>query len=200
VNTEKKIDSILAYVKGELIANFSNNEALSFIEWMKKLTSDTLKDRKEKQILLQIKVCQDAGEIAKLKLTKKKYLPKNYPCNLAIGDIVHVSFGFGYCSELSGGHYGIVLSELKANMCFVMPLSSVPLKTHSFYFDDLNLPSRSGLEPGKKSYLRFEQMRNISYRRLENISGMGQKNIGKDRLGEVFAEIRKYLNFPIDKT
>jgi len=192
--TVKKIDSILAYIKGELISGFNDDDAILFVEWSKKKLSDTIKDKKEKAVLSRLKSCNDEKDKKRLELTKKKYLPSNYPVNIKVGDIVHVNYGFGFCSEISNGHYGIILSEFKANTYFVIPLGSEPLKSHPFYFDDLNLPSKSGRIPNKKSYLQFNQIGSVHYRRLENIHGCTRQNIGEVKLGIIFNEIRKFLN------
>ena len=148
---------------------------------------------------MQMKNEKDPASINQLKQQKRAYLPENYPRMLKIGDIVHVNFGFGYCSELSDGHYGIILSEIKANMYFVLPLGSEPLKIHPFYFDDLNLPSRDGVHIQKKSYLQFNQMGNVHYRRLENVRVNERRNIGDARVRLVFQEIAKFLEIGLDK-
>jgi len=197
--TEKKIDSILSSIKGELITNFDEHESIAFVEWAKKLISDTTKDRKEKQLLLQLKNCDNDEMLRKLRAKKKKYLPPNHPYNLSIGDIVHVHYGFGYCSEMSGGHYGIILSDFNANMYFLVPLSSEPLKSYVFFLENLGLPSKNGIVPDKKSYLRFDQMGNVHYRRLENIRGCERKNIGYENLRNVFTGFVNFLKITVDR-
>jgi mRNA-degrading endonuclease toxin of MazEF toxin-antitoxin module len=192
-DTVKKIDSILAYIKGELLVNFNEDDAILFVEWSKKKLSDTIKDRKEKVILSRMKNCNETDDKKKLEYARKKYLPTNYPINIRIGDIVHVNYGFGFCSEISNGHYAIVLSQFRVNTYFIVPLGSEPLKSHPFYFDDLNLPSKAGRFPNKKSYLQFNQMGSVHYRRMENIHGCTRQNIGETKLKILFLEISKFL-------
>ena len=57
IDTEKKIVSILSNIKGELLSNFNDEDALAFVEWSKKMLADTVKDRKEKLILQQKRIC-----------------------------------------------------------------------------------------------------------------------------------------------
>jgi hypothetical protein len=198
IDTEKKITSILAQIKGELIQSLSDEDALAYVDWARKKLADTVKERKDKEILKKMKTCSDEDKII-LRKQRRKYAPDNYPINLVVGDIVHVNYGFGYCNELSAGHYGIILSGINANMYFVVPLSSEPLKAFPFYFDDLNLPSKGGAMPNKKSYLRFDQMGSLHFRRLENVNRVQRLNIGKDRSSMVFSKIREYLHMSIDK-
>ena len=192
VNTKKQIDSILANIKSELYDNFGDDEALAFVKWSKKALFDTIADRKEKALLYQLKTCNDT-DIAKLRKKKREYLPKNYPQNLTIGDIVHVSYGFGYCSELSDGHYAIIFSNIKANMYFVIPISSEPLKSHMFYFDDLCVSTNDDNKTKRKSYLRFDQMGNVHYRRLENARIGERENIGPEKLREASVQVGIFL-------
>jgi len=201
VETEKKIDSLLANIKSNLMNNCSDDLAIDFVEWTNKKLADTIKDKKEKQLLKQLKILQnnncktedDKVTITKLINKKKNYAPKNYPCNLQVGDLVYVNFGFGYCSELSDGHYGIILSGIKANMYLVLPLSSESLRICPVYLDGLNLPNKDGLGAEKKSYLRFDQLRYLHYRRLENINGCGHKEIGQTNYEKVIKSLKGFL-------
>ncbi|MFZ3129919.1 MAG: hypothetical protein WA125_02155 [Desulfosporosinus sp.] len=198
VNDLKQLDSLLGNLKGELLSNLNDKEISDFVEWAQKKLTDTIKDRKEKKILKQLKNC-NPDERPKLLEKKRKYLPKNYPYNLRIGDLVHVNFGFGYCSELSDGHYAIILSDIKANMYLILPLSSEPLRLFELYLDDLGLPCKNTSEIEKRSYFRFDQLRFVHYRRLENINGYGRKNIGETNLGFVQENVSKFLKIYVDK-
>lgn len=202
--TIKSIDSYLASIKSDLLANMTDEEALQYVKWSQHKLSQTIKDRKEKKILADIKKLNptsDGQAIFKLRNLKKKYLPSNYPYNLEIGDIVYVNFGFGFCSELSDGHYGIVLSELIANMYLILPLSSEELRKYPIGISDLGLPNAQGIQHGKISYLRFDQLRYLHYRRLEKIINVkdGIVKLSPEQLKTVYTHLSSFLNFPVDK-
>lgn len=202
--TIKSIDSYLASIKSDLLANMTDEEALQYVKWSQHKISQTIKDRKEKKILADIKKLNpttDGQAISKLRNLKKKYLPSNYPYNLEIGDIVYVNFGFGFCSELSDGHYGIVLSELIANMYLILPLSSEELRKYPIGISDLGLPNAQGIQHGKISYLRFDQLRYLHYRRLEKIINVkdGIVKLSPEQLKTVYTHLTSFLNFPVDK-
>lgn len=202
--TIKSIDSYLASIKSDLLANMTDEEALQYVKWSQHKLSQTIKDRKEKKILADIKKLNptsDGQAISKLRNLKKKYLPSNYPYNLEIGDIVYVNFGFGFCSELSDGHYGIVLSELIANMYLILPLSSEELRKYPIGISDLGLPNAQGIQHGKISYLRFDQLRYLHYRRLEKIINVkdGIVKLSPEQLKTVYTHLSSFLNFPVDK-
>ncbi len=202
--TIKSIDSYLASIKSDLLANMTDEEALQYVKWSQHKLSQTIKDRKEKKILADIKKLNpttDGQAISKLRNLKKKYLPSNYPYNLEIGDIVYVNFGFGFCSELSDGHYGIVLSELIANMYLILPLSSEELRKYPMGISDLGLPNAQGIQHGKISYLRFDQLRYLHYRRLEKIINVkdGIVKLSPEQLKTVYTHLTSFLNFPVDK-
>lgn len=182
----------------------TDEEALQYVKWSQHKLSQTIKDRKEKKILADIKKLNptsDGQAISKLRNLKKKYLPSNYPYNLEIGDIVYVNFGFGFCSELSDGHYGIVLSELIANMYLILPLSSEELRKYPIGISDLGLPNAQGIQHGKISYLRFDQLRYLHYRRLEKIINVkdGIVKLSPEQLKTVYTHLSSFLNFPVDK-
>ena len=203
IETIKSIDSYLASIKSELLANMTNEEALQYVQWSHHKLAQTIKDRKEKKILADIRKLNpitDSIAIGKLKTQKKKYLPTNYPYNLVIGDIVYVNFGFGFCSELSDGHYGIILSEMVANMYLVLPLSSEELRKYPFGIADLGLPNAQGVKQGKMSYLRFDQLRYLHYRRLERIVRVkgGVVKLSPEQLKNVYKHLKSFLNFPVD--
>lgn len=198
--TKKKIVSVLSSIEGDLISKLNDEDALLFVKWANKLLSDTVKDRKEKEIQLKINDCKDENEKKKLKIKKKNYLPINYPYDLEIGDIVHIDYGFGYCGELSNGHYGIILSGIRVNKYFVIPLSSEPLKIHSFYFENLGLPDKNGYNPKKKSHCRFDQLCHIHYRRIENVDNGNRKKLSEENLMKLFCEINKFLKITVYKS
>lgn len=147
-------------------------------------------------MLRKIKSEKDTTKRAELIEEKKKYLPKNYPSQLEIGDIVHINFGYGYCSELSDGHYGIVMSEMKANMYFIIPCSSEPLRIMEFPIK-LEVPNKEH-DKDKISYLRFDQMRMIHYRRIEKVSNNKTYNVGNYNVLRIHKKINEFFNFNID--
>ena len=53
--TIKSIDSYLASIKSDLLANMTDEEALQYVKWSQHKLSQTIKDRKEKKILADIK-------------------------------------------------------------------------------------------------------------------------------------------------
>ncbi|MCL2627987.1 MAG: hypothetical protein FWD44_04720 [Oscillospiraceae bacterium] len=199
IETKKQVKSIIASIEGNLYDALNDKEALLFVKSMNKSLTDTIIDRKEKEVMYRLKKCSD-HERPKLLLKKQKYAPKDYPHNLKVGDIVHVSYGFGYCSEMSDGHYAIILSSFCANMYFVIPVSSKPLKSHEFYYDDLSISANDISGSKRKSYLRFDQMGSVHYRRLTNARFGERENIGLNRVVELFEQIDIFLGLPIDKS
>ena len=201
--TEKVIESCLASLKGEILQELSEEEAIQYVTWIRTLLSETIKDRKEKVLLAQIKKCkeEDIDNIKKLKKKKKTYMPLNYPKDLKIGDIVYVNFGYGYCNEISKGHYGIILSNIRANMYLTLPLSSEPLKAMPIGLTDLGLPNAEGLKVGKISYLCFDQLRYLHYRRIEKIKGIsdGIIPLSSEKLKFVMEKVQEFLDLGVDK-
>ena len=192
----KKLDSLMGTLKGTIIQNVEQTDIEKFISWCNKLVLDGNKDKQEKKLLRQIKNEQNNEKLVQLNNQKKKYLPRNYPSEIKIGDIVHINFGYGYCSEISDGHYGIVLSNLKANMYFVIPCSSEPLRIMETPIK-LHVPNKEHNDD-KISYLRFDQMRMIHYRRIERVSGKRMYNIGEYNILRVYKKINEFFNFSID--
>lgn len=195
----KYIESILHYIKGELFRITPEEESILYVDWIKFLITDTIKHEKELNINSQIRFEKkknnpDENKIKQLKKKKKKYEHTNYNHKLKIGDIVYVNYGYGYCGELSTGHYGIIMSEIINNMYFVVPLSSDPLNDFIFYFEGLNLPN-SEANNDKKSYVRFEQARFMHYRRITNIT-INNRAIYRTLTSEQIKLLKeKYIDF-----
>ena len=150
-------------------------------------------------ILEKKKEKPDFDKIKQLKKKKKKYEHTNYNHNLKIGDIVHINYGYGYCGELSMGHYGIVMSDIVNNMYFIVALSSDPLNDFPFYFEGLNLPNAE--DNNKKSYVRFEQARFMHYRRITNISINGitmHRCLKPEQIVELKKNYLKFMKLSID--
>lgn len=192
----KKLDSLLGSLKGTVIQNILPSEQEKFLSWCNKLALDTHKDKVEKSILKQIKNEKNPEKLASLIKNKKKYLPNNYPSNIKMGDIVHINFGYGYCSEISDGHYGIIMSNLIANMYFIIPCSSEPLRIMEFPIK-LGVPNKEHND-NKISYLRFDQMRMIHYRRIEKVSYNKTYNVGEYNILRIYKKINEFFNFNID--
>lgn len=192
----KKLSSLLGTLKGTVIQNVQECDLDLFFSWCNKLALDTRKDKTEKLLLRKIKSEKDTTKRAELIEEKKKYLPINYPSQLEIGDIVHINFGYGYCSELSDGHYGIVMSEMKANMYFIIPCSSEPLRIMEFPIK-LGVPNKEH-DKDKISYLRFDQMRMVHYRRIEKVSNNKTYNVGNYNILRIHKKINEFFNFNID--
>ena len=192
----RKISSLIGSLKGTVIDNVKYEDWDLFFSWCRKLASDTRKDKKEKSLLSKIRLEKNVEKRNELIEEKKKFLPSNYPTKIEIGDIVHINFGYGYCSELSDGHYGIIMSEMKANMYFIIPCSSEPLRIMEFPIK-LGVPNKER-NPDKISYLRFDQMRMIHYRRIEKVSYQKTYNVGKYNILRIYKKINEFFNFSID--
>lgn len=205
-DTKNIVESTLNYIKGEIFRSMSNENAINYTTWIKDLLYDTL--RQEKELELQSKIKDEQKKkspniaiIKDLKKKKKKYEHQNYNHNLEIGDIVYVNYGYGYCGELSTGHYGIIMSEIVNNMYFVITLSSDPLKLFEFYFEGLNLPNAEA-NGNKRSYVRFEQSRFMHYRRLTNISINGNviyRKLSPEQITSLKEHFIEFMKIGIDK-
>lgn len=193
----RKLSSLLGSLKGTIIQNVNYSDFDLFFSWCNKLALDTRKDKKEKALLRKIREEKDQLKKEVLIKQKTKYLPSNYPNEINIGDIVHINFGYGYCSELSDGHYGIVMSEMKANMFFIIPCSSEPLRIMECPIK-LGVPNKEHNDE-KVSYLRFDQMRMIHYRRIEKVSNYKTYNVGQYNILRIHKKIDEFFNFSIDE-
>ena len=203
--TKIYVESILNYIKGELSRSVSEDDAIIYVDWIKTLLSDTIKQEKELNLNAKIRAEKskenpNQSVISQFKKKKKKYEHQNYNHNLKIGDIVYVNHGYGYCAELSTGHYGIIMSDIVNNMYFVITLSSDPLKDFPYYLEGLNLPNAEG-DKDKKSYVRFEQSRFMHYRRLTNISVNGNeiyRSLTPEQIKDVKTKFVEFMKLGID--
>ncbi|MCL5058478.1 MAG: type II toxin-antitoxin system PemK/MazF family toxin, partial [Actinobacteria bacterium] len=177
--------------------------AKGYLEWMKLKLIDTYNDIMHDALFqeeIKLKGRKDEASLKeywRINKKRKKYFPENYPSFLKIGDIVHVNFGKSYCTELSDGHYAVILSDRIGSHYLVAPLSSTRPKGRILYFNDLGLPSK---DQSNDSYIKFDHIKFVSYRRLKNIEGIqgGVKHIntqkGQNRVKEIlniFNEIIK---------
>lgn len=203
--TIKHVESILNYIKGEIIRGTSDENAILYVDWIKTLLTDTIKSEKELALNSEIRFEKqkdnpDYSKIRQLKKKKKKYEHLHYNHDLKIGDIVYVNYGYGYCGELSTGHYGIIMSDIVNNMYFVVTLSSDPLKDFPFYLEGLDLPNAEG-DKNKKSYVRFEQSRFMHYRRITNISVNGSdvfRSLNEQQIKDVYQKFIEFTKLDID--
>lgn len=200
VEQEKRIQSLYASLKSIMNQNLTDDEKEQILEWMHILIVDKRKE-KELQKLNSILKRADRTLPDYTKMVKKRnqLLPSDYPKNLKIGDVVNVKFGFGYCSEISDDHYGIIFSEYIAGLYLVFPLSSEPLKKFEVYLENLNLPNKEGIKD-KRSYIQFNHSRFIYYRRLENVKGRSRINIGTDNVQYVTRKYLEFLNLKVDES
>ena len=192
----RKLSSLIGSLKGTIIKNVKTDDFDLFFSWCNKLALDTRKDKTEKSLLSKIKKENDPTKKREFIEEKKKFLPQNYPSKIEIGDIVHINFGYGYCSELSDGHYGIIMSDMKANMYFIIPCSSEPLRIMEFPIK-LGVPNKER-NKDKISYLRFDQMRMVHYRRIEKVSYNKTYNVCKYNILRIYKKINEFFNFDID--
>lgn len=201
IDQDKKIQSLYASLKNVMINNLNKDEQEQFLEWSHKLILDSSYERKKLELLTKIRpLSAKTDEESKkllysLRKEKRKYEPKNYPSNLSVGDIVYVRYGFPYCSEMGDRHYGIIMSEIQGACYLVIPLSSEPYRKFNFSLTGLNLPNKEHIGNDKISYVMFNHAKFIHYRRLENITGCGRKNIG-NRVNDVYEKFLEFLNLP----
>lgn len=191
-NELKRLDSLLGSLKGSAMKWLDISNMDNFFHWCNQLIIDTAYDKKEKHLIKMIKESKSQDDINKMRIEKKNYLPKKHPKKIDVGDIVYIDFGYGYCSELSDGHYGIVLSNFKANMYFVIPCSSEPLKLFPYPIK-LGVPNKEH-NPDKISYLRFDQMRMIHYRRMKIVPDGRDHNVGVETVKNIKKNIIQFLD------
>ena len=166
------VDSKLRAIKGELLrGDVCDEDIENYLLWISKLLRDTISHNKDIALLREYRHYKNTGDITelnKIKKKRKKLEPPKYPKNLSIGDIVYLQCGFGYCGEINTNHYAIIMSDIKNQMYFIVPLSSDKLRIFPYYLEGLNLPN-SDHDDNKISYVRFDQARFVHYRRIENI-------------------------------
>ncbi|WP_024347375.1 hypothetical protein [Lacrimispora indolis] len=201
IEQDKKIQSLYASLKNVIDLNLTKDEQEHFLEWSHKLILDSAHEKNKLDLLkkmrpLKGKIDAVSKELFRsLKVEKKKYEPKNYPADLSIGDIVHVNYGFPYCSELGDGHYGVVLSKIQGSSYLIIPLSSEPYNKFVYPITGLNLPNKDHLGSEKISYIKFNHAQYIHYRRLENVNGCGRKNVG-DKIDDICQKFLEFLDLP----
>ena len=83
------------------------------------------------------------------------------------------------------------MSDMKANMYFVIPCSSEPLRIMEFPIK-LGVPNKEH-DDEKISYLRFDQMRMIHYRRIEKISYNKTYTVGEDNIIKIHKMINEFF-------
>ncbi|MED4354793.1 type II toxin-antitoxin system PemK/MazF family toxin [Schinkia azotoformans] len=134
-------------------------------------------------------------KIKKIKQKRSKHVSKEYPSSLQKGDIVNCEFGSSYCNELDKYHYVVILSNIVGSMYLVAPLTSVkPVGGEILFYDDLKLPSAN---PSiTKSYVLFNQIRFVHFRRLENINSLksGKRHMDITRVREILDKYNSIIS------
>lgn len=200
---KKNVNDNIKSLYGTLL-DYDVETALSYSKWMIRKLNDTynntMQTKYNKDIREMKKVLDDSNrkQYDKLIRKRKKYMPKNYPNQLKRGDIVHVTYGHGYCDELSDGHYGIVLSNIIGSMYLIAPLTSSKPRGRILYYDDLKLPSKDKVV--EKSYVLFNQIKFTHFRRLEYIDKVGLRHIEIDRVREILKIYNEIICEGIDST
>lgn len=198
------VDSKLRTIKSELLRDMTDNEINQYLSWAYKLLHDTVAHNKDIILLKDYRYYNKLGkekEINKIKKKRKALEPKNYPKKISIGDIVYLQCGFGYCGEINTNHYAIIMSEIKNQMYFIVPLSSDELRMFPYYLEGLNLPNAEHDE-NKLSYVRFDQARFVHYRRIENIMVNDKiltRKIKPEDIIEVNKKFLEFMNFQLTK-
>lgn len=198
------VDSKLRAIKGELLRDMTDKEIDHYLSWIRKLLRDTIAHNKDIELLKKYRHYSNIGDIKKVNQIKKKRKslePENYPKNLAIGDIVYLQCGFGYCGEINTNHYAIIMSDIKNQMYFIVPLSSDELRMFPYHLEGLNLPNADHNE-NKISHVRFDQARFVHYRRIEHIMVNDKvliRKIKPDDMIEVNKKFLEFMNFQLTK-
>ena len=203
--TALNVDSKLRAIKGELLRGDMNEGQIDhYLSWISKLLRDTISHNKDVALLRDYRYYDKIGntkERDKIKRKRKALEPKNYPKKLSIGDIVYLQCGFGYCGEINVNHYAIIMSEIKNQMYFIVPISSDELRMFPFYLEGLNLPNADHDE-NKKSHVRFDQARFVHYRRIEHIKindNIIKRSVNSDDMIEVNKKFLEFINFQLTK-
>ncbi|MDT0160267.1 hypothetical protein [Bacillus sp. AG4(2022)] len=200
-NSDQKdyVNDLIKSIYGILLDR-DKDFSVNYSEWVLKLLKDGYHNKKQIELNKEIRPLKfktDAESVRKFKKLKQKrsrHLPTLYPSNLKIGDIVNVDFGSGYCDELDSDHYGIILSNIVGSMYLIAPLTSVePKGGEILYYDDLRLPSKN---PSiVKSYILFNQIKFVHFRRLEKIDGIksGKRNVDPVRVKEILDKFNSII-------
>ena len=196
------VDNTLNNIRGDILRDMSMEEAKNYLIWIHKLMHDTIIHKKDLQLLAELRNAKSQDDDLKVKNIKKKrakYIPSDYPNNIKIGDIYYIQCGYGYCGEINTNHYGIVMSDIKNQMYFIVPLSSDPYRKYEFYYENLNLPNVEG-NSDKKSYVRFDQCKFIHYRRIEYIKVNGRilkRSLSPEQIIEMNKKFLQFMNFSL---
>lgn len=179
----------LTLVKDTLKAVFSElidldaDLAVNMTKWLKEETTYYKQHLKELALDKAIKILAGKNDpdslrqSSALKKERKCNLPTNYPSSLVKGDIICINYGVGMGDELSDWHYGIVLHR-RGRTFLVAPLTSTP-QPHgqlNIHLNNLGLPD----ENASGSYVNYQQIRYVHYRRIENINGIANGRLHID--------------------
>jgi hypothetical protein len=194
---KKYVNNIINSIKSTLFDKDSD-DAIKYVDWMYTKLKDSDNNIKEVSFNKELRKLKPKTDVESLKrkrnIKKKrsKILPINYPKGLQIGDIVIAKFGSGYCNELNNEHYVIILSNIVGSMYLVAPLTSVkPVAGEILYYDDLRLPSND--TSIDKSYVLFNQIRFVHFRRLENIRHVGRRHVNYIRVKDILDKFNSVI-------
>jgi hypothetical protein len=146
--------------------------ALEFANWISDKIVSNKKHLIETQLNKEIKYLktrtdeQSQLKLSEAKIKRVKILPKNYPSSLVKGDIIHVKYGVSLGDELNENHYGIIINR-RGSLYLVAPLTSTPQPEGelNIHLKNLGLPG----EGKDGSYVSFNHIRFIHYRRIQNV-------------------------------
>lgn len=199
------VDSKLRAIKGELLrGDMTAKEIDNYLLWIGKLLRDTISHNKDVALLKEYRKYNAVGnlkEATRIKKKRKSLEPKNYPKKIKIGDIVYLQCGFGYCGEINTNHYAIIMSEIKNQMYFVIPLSSDELRMFPYHLEGLNLPNADH-DDNKISQVRFDQARFVHFRRIENIKvndKILKRSVNPESIIDVNKKFLEFMNFQLTK-
>jgi mRNA-degrading endonuclease toxin of MazEF toxin-antitoxin module len=179
VRIDGKLLGKINALKGELLKLDTEN-AIFVSDWYIHKLVSARKHSEERFLKNQIKNGIVSKDKVKADLDKVK--KKNFPYNLKHGDIINVHYGFGFTDEINDTHYAVVLSR-KGEMFLVAPLTSKvqDFGSNTLYFENLNLPSATGVSVNK-SYVSFSQIKYVHSRRIEVINRLPKKDKGRKQL------------------
>ncbi|MGD7051409.1 type II toxin-antitoxin system PemK/MazF family toxin [Sutcliffiella horikoshii] len=198
-DSKERVQDIVKSIYGTLLDK-DKEYAINYAEWILKLLKDGHHNKQQVELNKQIRFLKPKTDSESLRLVKKlkqkrsKHMPKEYPTSLQKGDIINVEFGSGYCDELDSNHYGVILSNIVGSMYLVAPLTSVkPKGGEILYYDDLGLPSKD--KTITKSYVLFNQIKFIHFRRLEKITSVknGKKHLSPVRVKEIIDKFNSVI-------
>lgn len=168
--------------------------ALNLIEWYLEKTNTNKKHLQEMGIRNKMKPLRDKKDneskekYSKLRRELQSVLPNNYPKDIKKGDVLHVTFGQGYATELSDGHYAVILAR-KGSHFLVAPITKTqqPDKDNTMKLENIGLPGQD------KGFINYGQLRFVNYRRVENIYGISNRINIIDKVDEILEKFNNIV-------